>query len=66
MTRLRFSTEQAAEYAGRHVVTIRKALEAGELHGGQRKAKGRWSIRVECLESWCDGKPCLHQEAGAA
>lgn len=66
MIRLRFTTEQAAEYSGRHVVTIRKALESGELHGGQRKKHGRWSLRVECLDAWCDGKPCHHQEAGAA
>lgn len=66
MTRLRYSTEQAAEYSGRHVVTIRKALEAGDLHGGQRKAGGRWSIRFECLDAWLDGKACMHQEAGAS
>lgn len=66
MTRLRYSTEQAADYSGRHVVTIRKALESGELHGAQRRPKGRWSIRAECLEAWCDGEQCQHQAAGAA
>lgn len=61
--RLRFNTAQAAEYAGMHVQTVRKALEAGDLHGGQRKAAGRWSIRRECLDAWLDGEPCEHQDA---
>lgn len=64
--RLRYSTAQAADYSGRHPVTIRKALESGELHGYQRTVKGRWSIRHECLEAWCDARQCEHQEAGAA
>lgn len=58
--RLRFTTAQAAEHAQRSVQTIRRALEAGELHGGQRRAGGRWSIRAECLESWLDAEPCPH------
>lgn len=62
---LRFNTHQAATYSGRHVDTIRRALEAGELHGGQRKTGGRWSIRRECLESWLDGETCEHQKAAA-
>ena len=64
--RLRFNTAQAAEYADRAVDTIRRALEAGELHGGQRKAGGHWSIRTECLDAWLDGDPCAHQEGGDA
>lgn len=54
-TRLRFSTQQAAEYANLHVDTVRRALQAGELKGGQRKANGRWSIRREDLDRWLDG-----------
>lgn len=73
-TRLRFNTAQAAQYAGRHVDTIRRALEAGQLHGGQRvnqktgevKKGGRWSIRLECLDAWLDGQPCEHQKGRAA
>lgn len=71
---LRFNTAQAAQFAGRHVDTVRRALEAGELHGGQRrdhktgapKKGGRWSIRRACLEAWLDGEQCEHQAAGAA
>lgn len=66
---LRYTTAQAAKAAGRHVETIRRALESGELHGGQRRnpktgqpLKGaRWSIRRECLEAWIDGELCSHQ-----
>jgi excisionase family DNA binding protein len=56
--RLRFTTAQAAEYAACHRSTLIRALEAGELHGGQRKAGGRWSIRRECLDAWLDGETC--------
>lgn len=68
--RLRFNTAQAAEHVGCHRDTVLKALEAGDLHGGQRKANGRWSIRLECLDAWADGEQCQHQlspaEAAAA
>lgn len=65
-TRLRFNTAQAAQYATCHVDTVRRALESGELHGGQRKAKGRWSIRIECLDAWIEGAECEHQRGEAA
>lgn len=58
--RLRLNTAQAAEYADCHVNTVQRALEAGELHGGQRKPGGRWSIRRECLDAWLDGETCEH------
>ena len=32
---------EAAAVARRHPVTIRKALEAGNLHGSQQAARGR-------------------------
>ncbi len=60
MKRLRFNTAQAAEYAGMHPATVRKALEAGQLHGGQRTAGGRWSIHLDCLEAWLNGDTCEH------
>lgn len=63
--RLRFNTTQAAEYAGCHRQTVLRALEAGDLHGGQRVAGGRWSIRRECLDAWLDGTKCEHQERAA-
>lgn len=55
--RLRFTTLQAAEYANLHPDTIRRALQAGLLKGGQRvKPNGRWSIRREDLDDWLDGE----------
>jgi excisionase family DNA binding protein len=54
------STATAAEYGGCHVVTVLKALEAGELHGAQRKPKGRWRIHVDCLDAWLAGEKCQH------
>jgi excisionase family DNA binding protein len=61
--RLRFNTTQAADHAGCHPDTVRRALESGGLHGHQRVAGGRWLIRRECLESWMDGERCSHQAA---
>lgn len=62
----RLRVTDAATIANRHPNTIHRALEAGELHGTQRKAKGVWSIRPDCLEAWLDGHPCAHQEAEVA
>jgi excisionase family DNA binding protein len=55
------NTQQAADRAGCHRQTAIKALEAGELHGSQRKAGGRWRIHVDCLDAWAGGEPCKHQ-----
>jgi len=63
-TRLWHNTAQAAEHAGCHTDTVRKAAESGELHGTQRKAKGRWRIHVDCLDAWCAGEQCAHQRVG--
>jgi hypothetical protein len=38
---LYLSALEAAAEAGKHPVTVRKALEAGELHGFQRVKGGR-------------------------
>lgn len=64
--RIWHSTAQAADHSNYHPDTVRKALENGELHGSQRKPKGRWRIHVDCLDAWCAGESCQHQTAGAA
>ena len=64
--RLWLNTAQAAERAGCHPDTVRKAAENGDLHGSQRTKKGRWRIHVDCLDAWCGGEQCEHQTAGAA
>lgn len=61
-----FSTTQAADRSGRHVVTVRRALEAGDLHGGQRSANCSWRIHRDCLDAWALGEPCPHQDAAKA
>lgn len=53
--RLWFSTAQAAEYAGCHVQTIRKAAAAGVLNGGQTAVGGRWRIHKDDLDAWLRG-----------
>lgn len=58
--RIWFATGQAAEHTGRHPVTVRRALEAGELHGGQPKPGARWRIHRDCLDAWAFGTPCPH------
>lgn len=57
------STRQASERSGRHVDTVRRALEAGVLHGGQRKAGGTWRIHIDCLDAWALGNSCPHENA---
>lgn len=58
--RLWLDVAQAADHCGRHPVTIRRALQAGALHGHQARTHGRWRIHVDCLDSWCGGKACRH------
>ena len=56
------STSTGADHTGYHTVTLLKALESGELHGSQRKPKGRWRIHVDCLDAWVAGEKCEHQQ----
>lgn len=63
--RIWFNTAQAAEHTGYHHQTIRRAAEAGELHGSQRKTKGRWRFHRGCLDAWVSGGQCEHQGAAA-
>ena len=57
-TRIWHNTATAGAYAGNHPTTIRKACEAGELHGSQRKPNGRWRIHHLCLDAWISGAAC--------
>ena len=62
----RLNVADAAEYAGKHPVTLRRALEAGDLHGAQRTVRGRWSVLTECLDAWLAGETCTHQRTTTA
>lgn len=59
--RIWHTTTTAGEVADRHRDTVLKALESGELHGAQRKTKGRWRIHRDCLSAWLLGEKCEHQ-----
>lgn len=65
-TRIWHGTADAADHARCHPDTVLKACESGELHGIQRKPKGRWRIHIDCLDAWCGGEQCQHQMSGAA
>ena len=63
MTALYLTAPESAVAANKHPVTVRKALEAGELHGFQSAKGGRWSVKPGCLEAWVENRPCEHQAA---
>lgn len=52
---------ETADLVRKHPVTIRRALEAGEMHGHQRVARGRWTVDERCALAWAMGEPCAHQ-----
>jgi hypothetical protein len=62
MTPAYLTVAEACEYARRHPTTLWRALESGQLHGSQRKARGKWAIRPECLDAWLAGQPCDHDQ----
>jgi hypothetical protein len=49
------TVEQVAGKTGKHPVTLRRALECGELHGHQRKRRGRWQVHPEAVNAWIRG-----------
>jgi hypothetical protein len=61
-SRALLSVHEAAVAAARHPVTLRKALERGELHGHQLKKGGRWALERQCLLAWLAGEPCAHKQ----
>lgn len=59
------TTVEVATRSRRHPVTVRRALEAGELHGNQPVKGGRWLAHIECVDAWVAGHPCAHQRLRA-
>lgn len=55
-----------AQRAGRHAVTVRRALETGELHGHQRRHRGRWQIHINAVDGWIRGERDLVAACGCA
>jgi hypothetical protein len=58
----RLDVAEAAVYAKRHPGTIRRLLEAKELHGSQPTKRGRWTVRPECIDAYLDGVLCVHKQ----
>lgn len=56
------TTQEAADLVRRHPGSVRRALEANELHGAQSVKRGRWRIRRECAEAWAAGEDCVHRQ----
>ena len=62
---VRLTVAEAAEEGRKHPITVRRALESGELHGSQRVRGGRWTVEEPCLSAWLSGAECEHQKAAA-
>lgn len=56
------TTAGVAQRSGRHVVTVRRALERGDLHGHQTGSRGHWRVEAESVDAWTRGRdsrePC--------
>jgi hypothetical protein len=57
----KLTVAETAVIAKRAEITIRRALEAGTLHGFQQMRGGKWSISETCLEAWLEGRKCEHR-----
>lgn len=55
-----YTPAEAATLSRRHVVTIRRDLIDGVLHGTQRTPGGRWTISETCLTAYVAGARCSH------
>lgn len=50
------SVPSVADYTGHHRSTVRVALESGELHGHQRRYRGRWNLHIDAVDAWMRGE----------
>ncbi|MFD5864411.1 hypothetical protein ACFWGP_05635 [Agromyces sp. NPDC127015] len=50
------------ELVDRHPVTVRRALESGDMHGFQRKPRSPWRIDPACARAWVEGRVCEHMQ----
>jgi hypothetical protein len=46
---------QVANRVHRSIDAVYEALQSGELHGHQRKRKGRWTVRPAAADAWNAG-----------
>lgn len=61
VTRDFLSSAEVADLAGCHPVSVRRALEGGELHGTQPQVGARWRVGRECALAWAERRPCPHE-----
>lgn len=64
--RIWLNTAQAADHSGYGTETVRRAAEAGLLHGTQRTTGGRWRFHVGCVDAWVLKEPCVHARKKAS
>lgn len=50
------STKQVAEVTGRHLVTVQRAAECGDLHGHQPRRNCSWRFSREAVDAWVRGE----------
>lgn len=48
------STKQVATATGRHLVTVQRAAERGDLHGHQPARNCSWRFTEEAVEAWVE------------
>jgi len=49
------SQQVADKLSPTHVVTVRRWLESGELHGHQRKHRGPWKVHPDAVDALVKG-----------
>ncbi|MFI9817597.1 excisionase family DNA-binding protein [Saccharothrix variisporea] len=49
------TVDLVAQRVNRHKVTVRRALESGEMHGHQTGRGGRWSVAAAAIDAWVQG-----------
>lgn len=56
------TTAEVAQRTKCHPVTVRRALESGDLHGHQHMRRGHWRVAAESADAWSKGQdsrtPC--------
>lgn len=50
------STKQVAKRLGRHLVTVQRAAESGDLHGHQPARNCSWRFSAEAVDAWVFGE----------
>ncbi|MCD7100472.1 helix-turn-helix domain-containing protein [Pseudoclavibacter sp. 13-3] len=49
------SARAAADYTGYHIVTVRRAIAAGDLTASRHGARGHYRMRRSAVDAWVAG-----------